>query len=79
VLLNLINHIAFFFIPLSSLWINIYALILGFSIGTNITTDIQMFNDFTLYQKIKSQHLLCILYWKLISGIYYYYLYIFSI
>jgi MFS family permease len=67
VLLNLINHIAFFFIPLSSLWINIYALILGFSIGTNITTDIQMFNDFTLYQKIKSQHLLCILYWKLIS------------
>ncbi|KAG4097859.1 MFS general substrate transporter [Neocallimastix lanati (nom. inval.)] len=67
VLLNLINHIGFFFIPLSTLWINIYALILGFSIGTNISTDIQMFNDFTLYQKIKSQHLICILYWKLIS------------
>jgi len=67
VLLNLANHIAFFFIPLSTLWINIYALILGFSIGTNITTDIQMFNDFTLYQKIKAQHLICILYWQLIS------------
>jgi len=67
VLLNLANHITFFFMPPSSLWINIYALVLGFSIGTNITTDIQMFNDFTLYQKIKSQHLICILYWKLIS------------
>jgi len=67
VILNLINHVAFFFIPLSSLWINIYAIVLGFSLGTNISTDIQMFNDFTLYQKIKSQHLICILYWKLIS------------
>jgi len=67
VLLNLVNHIAFFFLPSSTLWINIYAIILGFSIGTNITTDIQMFNDFTLYQKIKSSHLICILYWKLIS------------
>jgi len=67
VLLNLINHIAFFFIPNTSLWINIYALVLGFSIGTNISTDIQLFNDFTLYQKIKSSHLISILYWKLIS------------
>jgi len=67
VLLNLFNHIAFFFLPISTLWINIYALVLGFSIGTNISTDIQMFNDFTLFQKIKSSHLMCILYWKLIS------------
>jgi len=67
VMINLINHIAFIFLPTSTLWINIYALILGFSIGTNLSTDIQLFNDFTLYQKIKSSHLICILYWKLIG------------
>ncbi|OUM65433.1 hypothetical protein PIROE2DRAFT_20329 [Piromyces sp. E2] len=67
VLLNLINNIAYFFLPTSTLWLNIYAIVLGFSIGTNISTDIQLFNDFTLYQKIKSSHLICILYWKLIS------------
>jgi len=67
VFLNLINNIVYFFLPTSTLWLNIYAIILGFSIGTNISTDIQTFNDFTLYQKIKSSHLMCILYWKLIS------------
>jgi len=67
VFLNLVNNITFFFLPTSSLWLNVYSIILGFSIGTNISTDIQTFNDFTLYQKIKASHLICILYWKLIS------------
>ncbi|ORX36201.1 hypothetical protein BCR36DRAFT_375766 [Piromyces finnis] len=41
VFLNLVNNISFFFLPTSTVWLNIHAIVLGFSIGTNISTDIQ--------------------------------------